>query len=342
LKSRRESVEKIKNSTLNRREFIKGSVIGLASLPAFGYSPLLKSEKKKKAEIALLITQNREEGVHEILKLINFPSVKGKKIMVKPNFNTADPTPGSTHNDTLATLIKDLRKRGATQFTVGERSGPPLTEKVMEEKGIFQLAKELDFGIINFEELEEKDWVHFNPAGNHWKEGFYIPKPVVDAEYIVSTCCLKTHAYGGDFTLSLKLSVGMTPKRLMRELHSQRKGPMRKMIAEINLGYTPRLIVLDGIEAFVDGGPSRGTRKEANVFLAGTDRVAIDAVGVAVLKELGSNETIMGRKIFEHDQIHRAAELGLGVSSPDQIKIVTPDKASREYAKKLESILAQG
>jgi uncharacterized protein (DUF362 family) len=335
-------VEEKKNSTLNRREFIKGSMIGLASLPAFGYNPLLANEKKKKVEIALFKTQNREEGVREVLKLVDFPTVKGKKIMVKPNFNTADPTPGSTHNDTLTALMKELRKRGAAQFTVGERSGPPLTEKVMEEKGIFQLANELDFHIINFEELEEKDWVHFNPSGNHWKEGFYIPKPVVDAEYVVSTCCLKTHAYGGDFSLSLKLSVGMTPKRLMRELHSQRQDSMRKMIAEINLGYTPRLIVLDGVEAFTDGGPSTGTRKEANVFLAGTDRVAIDAVGVAVLKELGSNETIMGRKIFEHDQIQRSAELGLGVSSTDQIKIVTPDKASKEYAKKIESILAQG
>jgi uncharacterized protein (DUF362 family) len=339
---RRELVNEKKNSTLNRREFIKGSVIGLASIPALGYGPLLASQKKSHAEIALFKTQNREEGVHEVLKLIDFPPVKGKKIMIKPNFNTADPTPGSTHNDTLATLIKDLRKRGATQFTVGERSGPPLTEKVMEDKGIFQLAKELDFKIINFEELEEKDWVHFNPSGNHWKEGFFIPKPVVDAEYVVSTCCLKTHQYGGDFTLSLKLSVGMTPKRLMRELHSQRQGSMRKMIAEINLGYTPQLIVLDGVEAFTDGGPSTGTRKEANVLLAGTDRVAIDAVGVAVLKELGSNETIMGRKIFEHDQIQRAAELGLGVNSTDQIKIVTPDNASKEYAKKIESILAQG
>ncbi len=331
---------KKKNSTLNRREFIKGSMLGLASLPAFGYTPLLA--KKKKTEVALFKTQNREEGVREVLKLVDFPPVKGKKIMVKPNFNSADPTPGSTHNDTLAALIKELRKRGAAQFTVGERSGPPPTKKVMEEKGIFQMAEELNFEIINFEELEEKDWVHFNPSGNHWKEGFYIPRPVVEAEYIVSTCCLKTHAYGGDFTMSLKLSVGMTPKRLMRELHSERRGSMRKMIAEINLGYKPQLIVLDGIEAFVDGGPSTGTRKDANVFLAGTDRVAIDTVGIAVLKELGSNETIMGRKIFEHDQIQRAAELGVGVSSADQIKIVTPDKASQEYAKKLVSILDQG
>ncbi len=114
------------------------------------------------------------------------------------------------------------------------------------------------------------------------------------------------------------------------------------MIAEINLGYRPQFVVLDGIEAFIDGGPSRGTRKEANVFLAGKDRVALDATGVAILKHLGSNEAIMGRRIFEQEQIKRAIELGIGISKPDQIEFITPDKASREYAQKLKSILAQG
>ncbi|MDH4257728.1 MAG: DUF362 domain-containing protein [Candidatus Aminicenantes bacterium] len=340
-------MDKNRRQTLNRREFIKSSMVGLATIPALSYDDLISGKKMKKEKVILIRTQNREEGVQEVLKLVDFPPVKGRQVMLKPNFNTADPTPGSTHNGTLAGLIKELKGRGAAEITVGERSGPPPTQGVMEQKGIFQLAEELGFKIINFEELEkqgldEKNWVHFNPSGTHWKEGFYIPKPVVDAEYVVSTCCLKTHGFGGVFSMSLKLAVGLTPKSLMRELHSQRQGPMRKMIAEINQGYRPQLIVLDGIDAFVDGGPSRGTMKEAGLFLAGKDRVAIDAVGVAVLKELGSNEAIMGSRIFEQEQIQRAAELGLGVSAPDQIEIITPDKPSREYAKKLESILAQG
>jgi uncharacterized protein (DUF362 family) len=208
----------------------------------------------------------------------------------------------------------------------------------MEDKGIFRLSQDLDFRIINFEELEEKDWIPFNPSGTHWSNGFSIPRPAVEAEYFVSTCCLKTHGYGGVFTLSLKLAVGLTPKDLMGELHGSRQH-MRRMIAEINQGYKPQLIVLDGVEAFVDGGPSRGTRKQANVFIAGTDRVAVDAVGLAVLKDLGSNDAVMGRKIFEQEQIQRAVELGLGVSGPDQIELVTPDKPSREYANTLRSIL---
>jgi len=335
-------VERKKTSILNRREFIKGSLVSLATLPSLSFISLGKRDMKKKAQIAFFKTQNRMEGVKHVLKLLDFPAIKEKKVMIKPNFNSSDPTPGSTHNDTLRALIQEIKEEGAREITLGERSGPPDTKKVMEKKGIFELAKELDFKIINFEELEEKDWIHINPDGLHWKNGFYMPRPVKDAEYIVSTPCLKTHQYGGVFTMSLKLSVGMTPKSLMRELHGQRDNAMRKMIAEINLGYKPQLIVLDGVEAFVDGGPMTGVRKKADVFLAGTDRVAVDAVGLAVLKDLGSNEAIMGKKIFEQEQIQRAVELDLGISSPDQIELMTPDAASREYAQRIRAILAQG
>jgi uncharacterized protein (DUF362 family) len=327
--------------SLNRREFIKDSVIGLACLPSIDFTSFLEKEKNRKTKIALFKTSNRKQGVQEVLKALDFAPIEGKKVMIKPNFNTADPVPASTHNDTLAQLIQELRGRGAAEITVGERSGPPPTQKVMEDKGIFQLAREMDFKIVNYEELEEKDWVHFNPPGNHWKEGFYIARPAVEAEYFVSTCCLKTHQYGGIFTMSLKLAVGLTPKKLMRELHNSRLD-MRKMIAELSLGYKPQLIVLDGVEAFVDGGPSTGTKKRANVFLAGTDLIAVDAVGIAVLKELGSNEAIMGQKIFEQEQIARAVELSLGISGPDQIEFLTLDKPSHKYAEKLKSILAQG
>lgn len=114
------------------------------------------------------------------------------------------------------------------------------------------------------------------------------------------------------------------------------------MIAEINQAYRPSLIVLDGREAFVDGGPDHGIRKRADVLLAGTDRIAIDAVGLAVLKKLGSNDDIMKRKIFRQEQIERAVELGLGVSDPKDIEIVTDDEDSRRYAEKLTEILLEG
>jgi uncharacterized protein (DUF362 family) len=210
----------------------------------------------------------------------------------------------------------------------------------MEEKGIPDMASCMGFDLVNFEEIADADWVHFKPAGTHWPEGFHLPRQVVDAEYLVSTCCLKTHGYGGVFTMSLKLSVGLTPKPIRRSMH--RSPDMRRMIAELNQGYRPQLIVMDGVDAFVDGGPSSGTLAPGNVVVAGTDRVAVDAVGLAVLKELGANDDIMGRPVFAQEQMARAVEVGLGVSGADQIELVSDDDAGRAYTQTLQGILAQG
>ncbi len=49
----------------------------------------------------IIQTTDRKEGVRESLKVLDFNPVKNKDVLIKPNFNTADPTPGSTHNDTL-------------------------------------------------------------------------------------------------------------------------------------------------------------------------------------------------------------------------------------------------
>lgn len=323
---------------MTRRGALKTSALSVAGLAAGAIAGPAPASKTK---VAVVCTESRAKGVAEVLRLLDFPSPKGKEVLLKPNFNTADPAPGSTDNETLRELVSQLRKRGARAITIGERSGPPPTSKVMEEKGIFALAKELDIGVINFEDLQENDWVHLNPTGNHWQNGFWIPKVVAQADYIVSTCCLKTHGFGGVFTMSLKLAVGLTPKRLMRELHGNREH-MRRMIAEINLGYRPQVIVMDGVEAFVDGGPAQGKRVTANVFIGGTDRIAVDAVGLAMLKELGSNQAIMGRKIFEQEQIHRAVELGLGISSPEQVELVAPDQAGKELAERLRQRLLAG
>jgi uncharacterized protein (DUF362 family) len=82
--------------------------------------------------------------------------------------------------------------------------------------------------------------------------------------------------------------------------------------------------------------------KAGNVMIAGDDRVAVDAVGVAMLKSLGANEAIMSRPIFQQEQIARAVELELGVSGPDQIELVSGDAESRTLADSLKAILAKG
>jgi len=322
-----------------RRQFLQYSGIAAAAL-------FLKKNggfamANDASRVALLKTENREYGVRASLGALKVNPVKGKDVLIKPNFNTADLTPGSTHNDTLAALVKEAWNMGAKSIRLGERSYPP-TREVMEKKGILPIMEKMGVQVIDFDGLGNKDWVAFKPQKSHWANGFRIARPILDAECLISTCCLKTHQFGGFFTMSLKLHVGVVPTsrhgyEYMKDLHSSPH--QRKMIAEINEPFRPALVVLDGIDAFVDGGPATGKRAKGEVFLASTDRVAIDAVGVAILKLLGSNEAIMKTKIFEQEQIARAAELGLGASSPSAIEIIAADENSREYRDRVVEVL---
>jgi len=325
---------------LPRREFLRAAAAGVVALPGWKRGNLGRLWARTPSRVALVRTTDRARGVTQALRLMDLRAVGGKRVVLKPNFNSAHEAPGSTHNDTLAQLVKELHDLGARSITLGESSGPPETRGVMEAKGIFDLGRDLRFDIVDFENIAESEWIEFKAPGTHWPDGFHLPRLVVHADYVVSTCCLKTHGSGGVFTMSLKLSVGLTPKPIRRTMH--RSPDMRRMIAELNTAYRPQLIVLDGVSAFTDGGPSRGELKAGNVMIAGDDRIAVDAVGLAVLKELGANEAIMGRGIFQQEQIARAVELGLGANGPAAIEIVTGDDESRAYSDRLRRILAQG
>jgi len=297
-----------------------------------------------KSKVALVSTQDRKNGVATSIQALGINPVKNKNVLIKPNFNTADQTPGSTHNDTLVALVEEVWKMGAKTVSLGERSYP-LTREVMEQKGVIPLMEKLDVNIVDFDDLAEKDWVKVDAGDSHWQDGFRVARPILESECLISTCCLKTHQFGGVFTLSLKNHVGVVPTTrhgydYMRELHSSPH--QRKLIAEINAPFKPDLIVLDGLDAFVDGGPATGKLAKGNVFIASSDRVAIDAVGVAILKSLGSNGQITKSKIFGQEQIARAAELGLGAASPSDIEVIPGDENSHAYRDKVTAILNQG
>ena len=290
-------------------------------------------------KVAVISTNDRVYGVNKSLELLELNPVKGKDVIFKPNFNTADPPPASSSMETVKQLILKLKEMGAKSITVAERSGPAKTSDVFEKKGLIALAKELDFTIVDLTRIPRDEYVHKKTEGNHWRDGFFFAKIYDEAECIVETCCLKTHMYGGHFTLSLKNAVGIVKKKNMSELHSSEH--QREMIAEINSVYKPDLIVMDGVITFVDRGPMEGTRVEGNVFVAGTDKIAIDAVGVAILRTLGTTPEVTKGPIFEQDQIKRAVELDLGVTSPLDIEFLTDSEESDKLVTQIKEKLAQ-
>ena len=224
------------------------------------------------ATVSLVSTTDRVTGVRRAIELLGASTFSGRNVLLKPNFNSADAAPGSTHDEVLQTLLASLRDLGARSITIADRSGMGATRQVMERKGVFDLAKTFGATVVVLDELPADAWEIVNGNGFHWRQGFPVPKMLLDAECVVQTCNLKTHRFGGHFTLSLKNSVGFVGKYLdsynyMNELHGT--NDQRNMIAEANTAYKPALVVLDGVEAFVKGGPDNGTRAATGIVLAG-------------------------------------------------------------------------
>jgi len=297
-----------------------------------------------KTKILMVKAENREEGIRKLLGKFDLTEFKGKKVALKANYNSADTFPASTHLDTLRTLVNGLKQAGDKEITLAERSGMGDTRTVLEQRGVTKLAAELDFEVLVLDELAEEGWVRLKPKGSHWKRGFLLAKVFHDADKVVQTCCLKTHRFGGHFTMSLKNSVGLVarydPKDrydYMAELHSSEN--QRLMIAEINQTYENHLIIMDATKAFVRGGPESGDLVSPSVILAGNDRVAMDAVGVAILRLFGTTLEVSEGRIFQHEQLARAVELGIGVQSVKDIQLFPLDAESEKFAQKIERTL---
>jgi len=317
------------------------AALSLSELPA---ATPLAAASLNPHRVALVSTSDRAAGVRQALDLLQPPGFNGKRVFIKPNYNTGDPAPAATDPAVLETLVQEVQNSGASQLTVGDRSGMAATRSAMEQAQVFALADRYGFTPLVFDELGRDGWQYFAGEGTNWSRGFAIAKPVLDADAIVNACCLKTHRFGGHFTLSLKNTIGMVAKRVpgdehdyMRELHSSAN--QRPMIAEVNRTYRPSLIVLDGVDAFVRGGPAQGEKVRAEVMLASTDRIAIDAVGIAILRLLGTTETVAAGSIWSQAQIRRAADLGLGAVSADAVELVTADSASAQMADRLRPFL---
>ncbi len=298
------------------------------------------------SKVFLADASDRAHGIKKLFK--GFDLATDGTISLKANYNSDDPFPATTHPDTLRTLVELLKAETSGQIIMAERSGMGYTPEVLRNRGILDLSKRLGFTLVDLESLKLDGWVNIQAEGLHWRHGFKIARIFTKADKVVQTCCLKTHRFGGHFTLSLKNSVGLVAARppgtsydYMRELHTSPY--QRLMIAEINSFYKTDMVLMDASRGFATGGPEQGDLIEPGLLLASNDRVALDAVSVALLRLYGTTPEVTRGRIFEQEQISRAAALGVGVSSADKIDIVPIDKQSQKASEDIRNVLsAQG
>ncbi len=116
-------------------------------------------------------SSDREAAVRSLFDKIDLTGLLGKSVVLKANFNSADPFPASTHPDTLTAIVTMLKEAGAKEVTLAERSGMGDTRETLEQLGIFDLSRRLGFRVVVLDEEPKKNWVKIEHAGTHWLRG---------------------------------------------------------------------------------------------------------------------------------------------------------------------------
>ncbi len=297
--------------------------------------------------VSLAKDRDRGSALRTALELLGPPAVGDRDVYIKANFNSPDPFPATTHPETLRLVVQSLREKKCGRIFVAERSGMGPTRMIWEKLGIPALAQELSLTLLALDDLPPENWRKEGLPGSHWRQGIEVPAFLRRETCVVQICNLKTHRFGGQFSASLKNSIGLvakhshgaTPFNYMEELHGSPS--QRLMIAEVNQVYQPALSVLDAMQVFISGGPEAGDLASPEVILASRDRVALDAAGVALLRHHGAGPTLGESPIFDLDQIKRAAELNLGAKSGKEVFFLTRGTETKNLAALLKGLLTE-
>jgi len=256
----------------------------------------------------VLVENNLKEAISQAVDSIGgFKKFikKGEVVLLKPNFNTADPFPASTDLEFLRAVVELVYEQDPKIIMLGDSSTISLnTRSVMEELEIFDLEEMKKPPKIYV--FDERKWVKKEIPNGKYLKKVYVTEYLDKADKLILLPCLKTHNLS-QFTGSLKLSVGfMKPFQRVR-LHLRH---IQEKIAELNKIINPDLIIMDARKIFINKGPSKGDLREPNLILASTDRVAIDVEGIKIIQSYKGN-SLKNIDPWELPQIKKAVKLGI-------------------------------
>ena len=228
---------------------------------------------------------------------------KGDTVFLKPNLNSDDHFPASTDPEFAGAVTELMFDYGAKRVVFGDSSGiywlP--TERALK-LGTRKAVEKAGGEVVA---LESCEWKNALIDGKYLHKIALSTKPY-EFDKLIYLPCMKTHR-SARFTLSLKLTMGFVHLRERLGLHA---GNLEEKLAEVNLAYSPDLIIMDGRKCFVSGGPSEGELEEPNVLLASGDRIAIDCEALKILKTYGK-EKKLEMEIENLPQIRHAIEIGI-------------------------------
>lgn len=226
-----------------------------------------------------------------------------RPILIKPNYIVAKhPSTGMTTDSRVVEgVVKYLKDHGIDDITIGEGSGWAETFEAFKVAEIDKVANKYNVRMVD---LNKDRFVEVCPPNP------LALKRVLVAETAIKSCIisvpkLKVHRLTL-VTLGIKNMMGALASK-----GSMHNGRLHENIADLASVLKPSLTVIDGIIAG-EGSEIDGSPVKMDLVIAGTDPVAVDAVGAAV----------MGIPPTEVRHLVLAEKKGLGTCRLDRIEVL--------------------
>lgn len=261
-------------------------------------SKVSKIKVEKNLKEAILEAVEELGGFKKFIK-------KGDVVLLKPNFNTADPFPASTDFEFLKCVVEIVYDYDPKSVILGDSSTVSTnTRRIMEELKIFDLEKmERPPKVYVF---DERPWVKKEIPNGQYLKKVWVTQYLDRADKLILLPCLKTH-FQARFTGSLKVSVGFI--KPFQRVHFHAKN-LQEKIAELNKIINPDLIIMDARKCFINKGPDKGKVAKPNLILASRSRIAIDVEGIKIIQNFPGN-SLAGLDPWQLPQIKKAVEFGI-------------------------------
>ncbi|MFO7749247.1 MAG: DUF362 domain-containing protein [Desulfobacteraceae bacterium] len=205
---------------------------------------------------------------------------RGEKILLKPNMLAGDRPEKcvTTHPAVFRAVGERFIEAGAI-VSYGDSPAVAKPARAARKAGFAEAAQTLNIQPADFD-----TGVDYYFDRGLQKRKFTIARAVFDNDGVVSLPKLKTHGLE-KFTGAVKNQLGTVPGMLKGEYHFKLPDAddFAKMLVDLNTVVSPRLYVMDGIEAMEGNGPRGGTPKKMGVLLFASDPVAMDAVACRLI-----------------------------------------------------------
>lgn len=218
-----------------------------------------------------------EENVYlalkEAMSKSDFPIIKNKTILVKPNI-LSDAKPEvclSTHPSVVKAVIRILKEEGAKKILVGDSPGLQKSNFKPKKSGIYQVCEQEDVKWVDFSKDPVKKLVPFV------KRKISITKAIDKVDFCISVSKFKTHELMYT-TGAIKNMFGLVPglNKSKQHVHNPTRKGFAKFICGLFSISKTEYSIMDAIIGMEGPGPGNGYPKKVGYIITSSDALALD------------------------------------------------------------------